>query len=438
MPRSKREVGMSRRGAMAASVGLGLMLTACPPVHEVGDAGTAGDGGPADAAQPSALEQCLGELTLDQPFALDPGGPTTQIHVDVAFDGRGLWIAYNLPDLAGGFDVFLARLACDGTPLVPAFRANTTTAGNDVDPSLALDGDRLALVWTSDNGTGVDNMDTYVRTFHADGTPRMSADRTLETTRLGTPVTGNVMDPRLVLLPVSGMAIAAERGLDETGTFQVFVQRLDDDGNLQGEAIDVVIESAVTQSMPGLAATANGDLYLSYSRATASGEQQILQTRIPAGSSTPDPLPPRLVVSWNADLYSAMSSTADGLGAYLTYGIDANVVVMDGDSLTAGAPFATFGQGGGLDFGSRVVAAPGGGVVFWYRNISGFRNELYAAAFADDGAALTPSPTVLITPGPVPPYGVAATHVDGELYFVAWSAGTSPDFRLQGMFTRIE
>jgi hypothetical protein len=38
----------------------------------------------------------------------------------------------------------------------------------------------------------------------------------------------------------------------------------------------------------------------------------------------------------------------------------------------------------------------------------------------------------------VPPYGTAITHVVGNVYFLAWSEGFSPDFRIMGSFIALE
>jgi len=92
----------------AVTVALAL-LAACPLVAPGEDAGVS-DGGEASP--------CRDELRLGEVIDLQPAAPDTQIHINAAFDGRGVWITYNLPDTGGLFDVWAARLACDGSFLV--------------------------------------------------------------------------------------------------------------------------------------------------------------------------------------------------------------------------------------------------------------------------------------------------------------------------------
>ncbi len=95
--------------------GLDAGLDAGPDVAPL-DAGP--DGSTSDA--------CADLLVTDTIFELDPDGPDTQIHVNAAFDGQGVWIVWNRPDGNNYFDVWAQRLGCDGEALVEPFRVNTT------------------------------------------------------------------------------------------------------------------------------------------------------------------------------------------------------------------------------------------------------------------------------------------------------------------------
>ncbi|MBN2360025.1 MAG: hypothetical protein JXR83_11280 [Deltaproteobacteria bacterium] len=423
----------SQAGKALTAIGIAVLLGGCPPVEpDGGDAGAVdggGDGGSGDAAAAA----CLDQIVLDQPFAVDPAGVGTQIHADAVYDGQGVWVTYNQPR-SGLFDVYLTRLACDGSTQIAPQRVNTTLTGSHVDPGVMLVDNGLVVAWYADNQTGVDNMDVYYRTFDRGGTPTMASDRTLETAYQGSPVPGNVMDPALAPLPNGGFAIAGIRGLDATNSFQVFVQRLTADGELEGAALDLVIEAGVTHRYPSLAATVGGDLYLAYGAEPLAGDASLVHSHLPAGSSTWDPLPPAVVTASSDGSYGSYAlDRADGR-VLLAYDLNQDIVLRDGSVFSGTGRTLSLGTGGGLDFSPRLLLAPGGGAVFWYRNQSGYRNAFKMQSFTDDGSALVAGAERLVTASSVPPYAPAAAHVSGTIYFAAWSEGTSPNFVIKGVF----
>lgn len=429
-----------------AALCVAVLLTGCPPTHPGGDDAGPTDGGPGNDA---AVASCRQEVVLDQPFEIDPEGLGTQIHADAVFDGQGVWVVYNQPNDEGLFDVYLTRIGCDGSPRMDPLRINDLSTGNNVDPGIILVDGGFVVVWNTDNSSGhrlplaarhsrsddrlAGNMDVYYRTFDRNGTPIMEYARILETTYVGNRVAGNVMEPTAAPLPGGAFAIAAIRGLDTVSSFQVFVQRLAASGDLDGAALDVVIENDVTQSYPSLAATAAGDLYLAYSTEPLSGDVSLVHSHLPAGSSTWGPLPPALVASSANGTAGSYAAAGDGR-VLLAYDVDNDIFVRDGSVFTTTGRALSFGTGGGTDYAARLVLAPGGGAVFWYRNQSGIRNAFRMAGFVDDGTTLTAGSERMVTASPVPPYAPAAAHVDGTIYFAAWSEGTSPNFVLKGVF----
>lgn len=411
-------------GSALAVGALGALLSACSD-EESGGGGAGGTGG-------SAGPSCVDELVLAQPFDIDPAGTGTQIHADVLFDGEGLWVAYNQPNDQGNFDVYLTRLGCNGGALLAPVRVNTTLSGNHVDPDVIQVEGGLVVAWSSDNQTGVNNMDVLYRTFDAEGSPTMAADATLETTYQDNPVAGNVMQPTLAVLPAGAFAIAAVRGLDTVSSFQVFVQRMTAAGALAGAAIDVVIENDITHGYPTLTGTSGGDLYLAYAAAPLTGDVSLVQSLLAAGSATFAPLPPVTVASSaNGSVGSYASDTTGRV--LLAYDLANDIVLRDGAIGATGGRSLSVATDGGTDYAPTLTLAPGGGAVFWYRNQGGFSNLFQAQRFDDDGATLTAGPLQSVA-SPVPPYAPAATHVAGHVYFAAWSEGTSPDFVLRGMF----
>lgn len=374
---------------------------------------------------------CADLLVTDTIFELDPDGPDTQIHVNSAFDGEAVWVVWNRPDPASYFDVWAQRLGCDGVALVPPFRVSTTDH-NEVDPAVAVGDGNVYMVWAADNNTGINNMDILVRTYGYDGTPLMAADAIVETTYDGTPVVGNAMSPAVTALPGGQFAVAGVRGLDVAPAWQVFAQRLNADGSLSGEALSPIIEPAATHMYPDVAARPDGTLHLAYTRAEGADER-IYHTGYAAGASTPDPDPPVEGVAGAQGTGVTLASAPSGDVVYLAFGNGSAIVLTTTAHLDPPTPaFVTAGLG---PASSPVLATrEGGGALVYYTNVGGLNNELHAVAFAYDGSGFTLGTAVMLIPQSVPPYQAALTHVTGDIYFVAWSGGSNPDYRIQGTF----
>lgn len=442
--RSLDESLLTRLAVLALALPLLLALEAsCGDDSPGADAALpdgATDGGLPDGGSDAALPDppCVTPLVTGQTFALDPEGPDTQIHASAIFDGESVWVAYNRPDVEGGFDVFAARLDCDGSARVAPFRVNTTDH-NDIDPTLATRGGHLYLAWQSDTGQFPDNMELLVRTYLVDGTPVMTADRVLDTVRGGVTETGNHWLPTLAPL-AGGFAVAGARAVDDASGFQVFVQRLANDGADAEESFDASFTPLASQTYPALASASDGTLHLAYLQAFGPDwEDFVLHTAVAPGARVVDPLPP---VAPAGRTLSGSAHLAAGSGGRVLLAFDDavvnRVVLTDATHFGAGAPEALVGEVGLVNHSPVLAAAPGGGAVAWYRHVTGFYSELWVQRFDYDGAAFALGTPALVTGEWVPPYAPAITHVKDNIYFVAWSQGTSPDFRLMGIFLELD
>ena len=408
-----------------ATLGLALVL------------GCGDDDGGVDATP--AL-QCT-DIVLDTTFALAPLAPAPQIHANVIFDGAAVWLAYNLVDDEGfgGFDVFARRIKCDGTALGEPLRVTTTLGGNDIDPALALSDGVVAIVWTADNQTGVDNMDALYRTYTTDGGPIMAADVILETSRNSAPVTGNVMQSTITALPEGEFAVGGLRGLAEATSFQAFIQRIDSAGTFVGEAIDGYFESDVSHSLPSVAGADDGTIYVAWVRSPPAADDRVVNGRIAPGASVVTPSPPQEVIAGDSGGSPSYAVGGDG-AVYVAYGgddSDRDIILAVGNQFDGGAASTSFGGVGRLDHSPTVAAAGGGGAVAYYRNVSGIRNQVVVQPFTYDGASFTLGNEELLDTESAAPYGAAITHVRDNIYFVAWSAGASPDLFIEGRFVSL-
>ena len=377
---------------------------------------------------------CVDALVLDETFEIDPEGVTTQIQASVLYDpiADGVWVVYNLPadDGSGTFDVHVARLHCDGSLQVAPRRINTTTDRNDIDGELARVGDDLLAVWASDDGVSpVGNIQILAMGLDPDGNPTLPADVVLQTSWQGEPLTGSAWLPHL-RADDEGFVLVGTRGIESA--FQMFVQRLDADAGLVGDALAPPIEPGVGHDTVDLAVLDNGDLAVAWAGTDDTDLAQVRHAIVVDDAFVPDP--PALLLDDDASS-PAVARDPTGAGAYIA------VSVEDGGGRAIRIARAEPGDdttpvllGDGLSFSPSLATGPTGAGVAWYRNISGIRNALWVARLVDDGDTLTATAAQAIPDAEAAPYASTITHVVDDVYFVAWSQGTSPDLRLYGRF----
>jgi hypothetical protein len=392
------------------------------------------EGSASESDSSSGAIACVDALVIDETFEIDPEGVTTQIQASVLFDpaADGVWVVYNLPaeDGSGTFDVHVARMHCDGSHQVAPRRINTTNDRNDIDGELARVGDDLLAVWASDDGISpVGNIQILAMGLDPDGNPTFDADVVLQTAWQGEPVTGSAWMPHL-RADDDAFVLVGTRGIESA--FQIFVQRLDESASLVGDALAPAIEPGVGHDTVDLAVLDNGDSAVAWAGTDEDDLAQVRHAIVIDDAFVPDP--PALLLEDDASS-PAVARDPSGTGAYVA------VSVADGGGRTIriarGAPgdrTAPVILGDGLSFSPSLASGPTGAGVAWYRNISGIRNALWVARLVDDGDALTITAEQAIPDAEAAPYASTITHVVDDVYFVAWSQGTSPDLRLYGRF----
>lgn len=449
------------------------------------DSGVALDGGPGDAGLPPRDGAAGGEdgeqaadgdapvpdgggsgprctvpaARLDVPLDLLPDAPATQIHAALAADGEAIWLTYSVPeaDGSGGFDVWAVRLRCDGTPDGPPRALQTADQGNDVDPVVAAAHGRLSFAWSTDAG-GIPNMWLQVRSFDAEMAP-LGAEQRVQPWWDGAPLDGNGLSPRLAILPDGELLLAGLWGVPEAPGFQLVLQRLAADGALarradgQPEAaVAAWLEPGADESNPAMALLPDGTVHLAWTRTDAAGASRVLHGRLAPGAARLDPDPPVEVIPRIA---SAAPDLAVDPGldrdapVYMVFqraGGEQDVFLQLASALQPEAPFLVFGQERRVDHSPAVAARAGGGLVGWYRQRAGLRNDVLVRGFSFDGErfAATGEERLLNPPDEAEggdehaaaPYGLALAHVGDGVFLVVWSEGRSPDFRLRGRFVR--
>ncbi|MBI2893566.1 MAG: hypothetical protein HYY06_08430 [Deltaproteobacteria bacterium] len=403
------------------------------------DAASDGDDAGLDAAGDAAADAAFAascDAPIEETFPVDPDGPDTQIYSAAAFDSDGVWIAYCRPEEAdtGLFDVLVTRVGCDGAVLIPP--VTVSGAGNDIAPSLALSGERLLVAWVSDSGQFPDNLDIMTRLVARDGSPLGEAERVLETTRGGTPVAGNALDATVTATPDGGWLVAGARSDDELSTFQVFVQELDSEGELAGEALDAGLEAGVTQGSPAVAVGSDGRAWLAWVREEGD-ERQIWFREIADGAVSEIALPDDDLSETPALAVDPEDPSRVWLAATVDRRVRVDVVLADLGAPAADRLTATFGSADETDHTPVLVAVAGGGMVVYHRVIQGIRNDVIAQRFRSVPGAIEEDDELSLTGAePAGPYPLGLAHLSGDVWFASWSDGSSPAFRLEGKFVR--
>ena len=405
-----------------------------------------------DSATPSVdLHACLSELTLDQTFELLPDAPDSQIHAALAFDGRGVWLVANVPEGEGGdggFDVWAARLDCAGATLVAPFKVNDDVPGNDIDPDVAVSGDRVLIVWQRDTG-GDPNLFVRYRVFSTAGDRLMESDTVLPIVSDGETWDVSAWMSRVTGASDGGFVLSGSVAHPELERFQAFTQRMAGEGAVTPAADGITLAQPlpqVSQVDPDIQADAAGGLALAWTSTPDEGTSRVALARWRNPGDSPDLTRSPEEGASKADL---ALGAGEGAPLFLAYGVEgynsSEIVLTDVEWLgEEGAPRLSLGHPSAYDHTPAIATAPGGGAVMWYRVRSGIRNDAWLQRFTGGDMWRAEGEPLLLNPeGPIddhatpPIYGPALIHLHDHLYLAAWSEGTSPNFRLVGRFVQL-
>ncbi|MBW2461343.1 MAG: hypothetical protein JRH11_06825 [Deltaproteobacteria bacterium] len=395
---------------------------------DAADADGSSDTGPAPDAGPLGCA----DLLEDRLVALDESMVLGQIHPAAAWDGEGIWVVYSRPDDAGLFDTYATRRGCDGAALVEPFSVSSAPAfGNDIDPELAIAGDRMLIAWNTDDGVGPNNLSVRYRVFGLDGTP-VGDDRTLETTHMGAAVTGNQLGASVAGTPSGGFVIAGGRGgVAGVTAFSAYTQPLTRDGAPDGATLEPMINADASQTATAVDVDTDGTVWVAYTESIVEPASEHLMVRSFAAAA------PEVGVEGLLSSAGASVLAADGAVWVAFSGLIAseiNLRLVDATVPLASRTAAVWGDRGRIESAVRLAVAPDGALAaVWFRNVSGFTNEIYAARFSAGNPPTVAAP-MRVDPGTAPAYQPALTHVEGDYWFMAFAEGESPNFRLTGRF----
>lgn len=365
------------------------------------------DPDPTDGLDPTSAPDCA-SLWVDGLTEPDPDGPDTQIHGTSLFDGEHLWMAWNRPDGQGQFDIWMQRVGCDGAVDVGPFEV-TATDDSELDPVLAVSGDRLLVAWSSDNGMGPANLDIRLRVYDLDGNA-VTEPADLEPSRDGAELTGNVWLPS-VAPREGGFWLAGSWGHEESPAFQAFAVALDLDGVPVEDGVDGEVDPVFGQTYASIR-EGGGEVQLVWQEDSVDSVEPALVGGVleaPSALVTPGARPK--LAHGSSGWWMAYDTGAGDVAVRTPGGDD---VVIDG------LPF---------HHSPSIVATDDGAVVLAMELLSGVSNALTIWQVDLDGQVVHTHG--LETDSAVSVYGVDLTAVDDQHLLVVYQDGENPAYRLK-------
>ncbi len=357
-------------------------------------------------------------FTPGDAFEIAADASSTRIHPHAAGDETGAWFSFVHPEPAGSlFDVSVMHLRCEGNVDVPP-QVVTTAGGNDIDASVAVSGDRVMVVWNSDDGLGGDSsLQIHGRVLDADGPPASDEQFRVTTQVEGMDITQNHTFA-VVTASGDGFSVAGLRAHPDSPAFVAFDQALDSMGEIVEEAFGAPVEEGFSHLG---AFSSNG--WLAFSRGDdASDTVWIAHPDVPAAAAFDGQTATaaHVLARPDAPMAPAVAGTV-GSGNALDVGIGLGTAAP----LLLGAP-------GSIEHNPTVAMNPDGELaVVYHRNIGGLNNAVRFQRLAIENDAVVTVGDAEELDTESPPYPPSLTWTPGG-WLATWSRGSTPDFSTWG------
>jgi hypothetical protein len=311
-------------------------------------------------ALPAQLQYFGPEFRVNSTVAGSQFGPA----VAVGPSGESV-VAWQSGDQDGsGFGVYAQRYDSGGAAVGGEFRLSTTTAGHQVTPALAIDPAGVVLaVWASENKDG-SNYAVVLRRFATDGTALGGE------TVVNTSTAGSQLAPRVAASAAGAVVVWSGPNVNDASQTEVYARRLSPAGTFAGGEFRVNGTTFGNQLQPAVAMDASGRFVVAWESSDAqdgSGYGVYARRYDAAGAAQGG----EFLVNSVTTIYdqSAPATAFDASGAF---------VVVWQSSLQAGpspiGPQPTI-YGQRYDAGGAAIGGP-----FQVNETSNFRQELPALA----------------------------------------------------------
>ena len=396
-----------------------------------------------NTANPTA---CLNDLQTGNTFEIDLNGETGQLYSQAAFNGEdGVWVVYAVPPAGSDNEnVYAAKVRCDGTVSIGPKKVNTTTSSRDYEPAIDIVQDRVYIVWTA-QPDGRSTQRTYIHILNADdGRSMLSESKNVTPVERnkGDVISSTVWDVDVTGLPgggavVAGSYLSADRDYPE----RVFLQRIDDNGQLSAPIIHPYANEGVRQKKPSVTAKDSSSVYLAWERQDSGFEVLYREVSL----TNPQNKEPETVGG-----FLSSNHRTGRLSTFIYNKDEVYLAYMDKGGSTNKIDVTNIGESGQpiLDFGGNNIAKwpnvaasrDNGGAVTWLRK-KGSGHKVIVQGFSNAGSMKADKQVVLPNPAGAahPPYGPGVTHVTDDVYFVTWSRGpTASDAKIEGRFVDLQ
>ena len=191
-------------------------------------------------------------------FRVNTSTSGDQFDPALAVDGAGnfiiVWTGKSASDSNG---IFAQRYTAAGTAIGSQFQVNTTATGDQNDPCVALDGaGNFVIAWTG-KGSG-DSNGIYARRYNAAGTALGTEFR------VNTTSNGNQDDPSIAMAS-DGHFVIAWGGKGSSDSNGVYARRYNAAGTAQGSEFQVSVTENGNQDDPRIAMSASGLFVIAWS-----------------------------------------------------------------------------------------------------------------------------------------------------------------------------
>ena len=328
----------------------------------------------------------------------------------IAADAAGNFVVVWASNQQDGvtYDVYAQRYSADGSALGSEFRVNTTTADNQLNPSLAMDAaGNFVVSWASNlqdgSGYGI-----YAQRFDAGGAAQ-GAEFLVNTTIANSQTT-----------PVVAMSSSGSFAIAWTGSAQdpdsssgVYAQRFDAGGVAQGGEFRVNTFTTDTQQLTSAAMDASGNFVVTWASLNQDGSNYgVYGQRFAAdGSAQGAEFRVNSTVA-DSQLYHDVAMLADGrfVVAFQSRNPDGSFEVFmqryaaDGSAVGGETQVNTVSVSGTQAFPSISADADGNLTVVWNSSADGSGSGVVGRRLDWSGTALTPE------------FQVNATSTGNQLY----------------------
>jgi hypothetical protein len=367
-------------------------------------------------------------IKLNPAFVVDSTARAAQTNAataqSVAMDADGNYVVvWAAQDQDGsGWNVYAQRYSATGTPLGGPVEVNTTTAGDQLYPSVAMNAGGAFVVTWSSNGQDGSGWGVFAQRYNADGTAAGGEFQ------VNTTAQGDQMYSAAAMDATGDFVITwSSSGQDGSG-WGVFAQRYNADGTAAGGEFQVNATTAGDQMYSSVAMDAAGDFVITWSSNGQDGSGWNVFARRYSADGTA------------AGGEFQVNTTTQGGDAQASVAMNSNsgdfVIAWAGSSAIYAQRYSAAGAARGGEFqvsapspdslANPAVAVDGNGnfLISWTDYADGVSAGVYAQQFDATGAAVGTQFGVNVAPGGNQQSSALAVNSGGDVV-VVWTGSTS-------------